>query len=82
MNMVDIIKQIRYQQIMMNSTNITSESRRLKMSHTFQSVIDLEEEEEIMPIANRRMQTSFDPNEVDPNIEYQIINEGIPMQSE
>lgn len=82
MNMVDIIKQIRYQQIMMNSTNVTSESRRLKMSHTFQSVIDLEEEEEIMPIANRRMQTSFDPNEVDPNIEYQIINEGIPMQSE
>ena len=70
MNMVDIIKQIRFQQVMMNSTNVPSESRRLKMSHTFQSVIDVEEEEEIMQIANRRVQTSFDPNEIDPNIEY------------
>ena len=55
---------------MMNSTNVPSESRRLKMSHTFQSVIDVGEEEEIMQTANRRVQTSFDPNEIDPNIEY------------
>jgi hypothetical protein len=66
---------------MMNSTNVPSESRRLKVAHTFQSVIDVEEEE-IMPTANRRMEHSFDPNEVDPNIEYQIMFEGIPLQSE
>ena len=64
---------------MMNSTNVPSESRRLKMSHTFQSVIDVEEEEEIMQTANRRVQTSFDPNEIDPNIEYQVMFEGIPL---
>ena len=49
------------------------------MSHTFQSVIDVEEEEEIMQTANRRVQTSFDPNEIDPNIEYQVMFEGIPL---
>jgi hypothetical protein len=71
MNLVDIIKGIRYQQVMMNSTNIQSESRRLKIAHTFQSVIDLEEDENMMqPIANKRMMVSYDPEEIEPNIEY------------
>ena len=42
MNLVDIIKKLRYHQVMMNSTNIQSESRRLKLAHTFQSVINIE----------------------------------------
>lgn len=64
---------------MMNSTNVQSETRRLKLTHTHQSVIDVEEDNDAMLAANRRMERSYDPEEVEANIEYQVINEGIPF---
>ena len=49
LNMVDIIKKIRYMQIMMNSTHLNSESRRYKLYHTFQNILDLEDDEKKYP---------------------------------
>jgi hypothetical protein len=49
MNMVDIIKKVRYMQVMLNSTHLTNEVRRYKLAHTFQSVLDFEEADLIYP---------------------------------
>jgi hypothetical protein len=70
---------------MMNSTNVQSESRRLKLSHTFQSVIDIEEDEKLQIFAkNRRVplgETEFLGNEIEPNIEFQMLNHGVPIET-
>jgi hypothetical protein len=85
MNIVDIIKKLRYQQVMMNSTNVQSESRRLKLAHTFQSVIDIDEDEKLQIHAkNRRVplgESEFLGMEIEPNIEFQVLNHGVPVET-
>jgi hypothetical protein len=86
MNMVDIIKKIRYMQVMLNITTLNSESRKFKLAHTFQNVIDLDEQEFMQPKQNKNEFEEMDSNtpmrdQVDENLEHQILNRGVKVMS-
>jgi hypothetical protein len=87
LNMLDIVKKIRYMQVMLNSTHFNSEVKRYKVGHTYHNVIDLEETENAYPKQHKTGRVELlshedqDRGRADENIDHQILNRGVPLCS-